>query len=129
MRLKLSSFRLAFVSSLLLLSFLAALAQGTATSTSLREDPVFHKNCAKCHGKDGDGRFMGGPSLLSDKTKSLSAEDLRSLIMNGKGRMPAFAGKLTPEALDTLVAEIKAAEKPQGAKEGQESSPHQGPPN
>jgi mono/diheme cytochrome c family protein len=125
---------LAAASAVLLIS--AALAQTAPTESSLREDPVYHKNCAKCHGKTAEGRFMGGPSLLGDNVKAMSSEDLRTLIMNGKknsgrGKMPAFSGLLTPEALDNLVAEIKVAQKPQGSKEsGQEQpSTHEGPTN
>jgi hypothetical protein len=44
--------------------------------------------------------------------------------------MPAFAGMLTPEALDNLVAEIRAAKKPQTGKEnGSETQSHEGPVN
>ena len=82
-----------------------------------------------------DGKFMGGPSLLTDKTRAMSSEDLRNLIINGKpntnGRkMPSFAGMMTPEALDTLVAEIKAAKRSQADKEsGQETHGREGPAN
>jgi mono/diheme cytochrome c family protein len=32
-------------------------------------------------------------------------------ITNGKGRMPKFAGKLTPKEIDTLVHQIQAFNK------------------
>ena len=102
----------------------------------MRSDPVYRKNCAKCHGKDGEGRFMAGPSIVTEQTKAMSSEDLRNLIINGKSvnggrKMPPFAGMMTPEALDNLVAEIKAAAKPTAAKEGtgQEPAGHEGPVN
>jgi hypothetical protein len=58
---------------------------------------VFQKNCAKCHGKTGEGRHFAGPSLVSEKTTSTSADDLRAITTNGRHHLPKFAGKLTPE--------------------------------
>jgi mono/diheme cytochrome c family protein len=55
---------------------------------------------------------FGGPALISEKTKASSIDDLRSsIITNGKGRMPKYAGKLTPEEIDTLAQEIEALNK------------------
>lgn len=70
---------------------------------------MYQKNCAKCHGKTAEGRHFGGPSLVSEKSTSASADDLRTIIANGKHHMPKYAGKLTPEEIDTLVQQIKAA--------------------
>jgi mono/diheme cytochrome c family protein len=86
----------------------AASAQAPPSDTTLTVNPVFHKNCAKCHGKTEAGRHFGGPSLISEKTASASAEDLRNIITNGKGRMPKYATKLAPDEIDTLVQQIKA---------------------
>jgi mono/diheme cytochrome c family protein len=80
----------------------------TPTDTTLTSNPVFEKNCAKCHGKSAEGRHFGGPSLVSDKTIATSADDLRNIITNGKGHMPKYSGKLTAEEIDTLVQQIKA---------------------
>ena len=88
-----------------LIAFSGAFAQSPATS--LTENPVFEKNCAKCHGKTGEGRHFAGPSLVSEKTTSSSADELRDIITNGKHHMPKFGGKLTPEEIDTLVRQIK----------------------
>jgi mono/diheme cytochrome c family protein len=93
-------------------SFLIALTAAAQTpSTTLTDNPVFQKDCAKCHGKTGEGRHFGGPSLVSEKTTSASADDLRDIITNGKHHMPKFAGKLTPEEINGLVDQIKAAKK------------------
>ena len=54
---------------------------------------------------------MGGPSLISEKTLTMSANDLRAIIANGKHHMPKFEGKLTPEEIDSLVNQIKARKK------------------
>src|ERR1700719_3374960 len=88
-----------------------ALSAQPAASVNLTANPVFQKNCAKCHGKTAEGRHFGGPSLISDKTSKASSDELHDLISNGKGRMPKYTGKLSPEEIDTLVAEIKAMNK------------------
>src|SRR5579872_977016 len=82
---------------------IVAHAQSAAPAESLAANPSYERNCAKCHGKTAEGRFMGGPSLLSDKTRSMSPDDLRTIITKGKHHMPKFEGKLTPEEIDALV--------------------------
>ncbi len=83
-------------------------AQTPTSHATLTANPVFEKNCAKCHGKTAEGRHFGGPSLVSAKVGSASADELRNVITNGKGRMPKFAGKLTADEIETLVQRIKA---------------------
>lgn len=79
-----------------------------AAPNGLTDNPVYKKNCAKCHGKTAEGRHFGGPSLVSGKTEAMSADELREIITNGKGRMPKYANKLTSEQIDELVKEIQA---------------------
>jgi mono/diheme cytochrome c family protein len=100
--------RSAVVISLLLIAQASVFGQESPSNATLTTNPVFEKNCAKCHGKTAEGRHFGGPALVSEKVHAVSADDLRSIIMNGKGRMPKFAGKLTSEEIDTLVQQIKA---------------------
>ena len=92
----------------LLLILTAASAQTSAPVTGLTSNPAYEKNCAKCHGKNATGRRFGGPSLVSIKVASASDDDLRTIISDGKGHMPKYAGKLTPEEIDALVGEITA---------------------
>lgn len=89
----------------------ASLAQKSESGAGLTANPVFEKNCAKCHGKTAEGHHFGGPSLMSDKVASASADELRNIISSGKGHMPKYAGKLAPEEIDTLVQQIKALNK------------------
>jgi|ERR1700730_7238692 mono/diheme cytochrome c family protein len=93
----------------LVFALAACFGQAPASDTSLSKNTIFQKNCAKCHGKTAEGRHFGGPSLISDKVSS--ADDLRRIITNGKGRMPRYASKLTSEEIDTLVLEIETLNK------------------
>jgi mono/diheme cytochrome c family protein len=79
-------------------------------SATLTNNPVYQKNCAKCHGKTAEGRHpFGGPSLISAKATGTSAEDLRTIVTNGKGHMPKYGGKLATDQIETLIEEIRAA--------------------
>jgi mono/diheme cytochrome c family protein len=106
----LKTFELMFV-FVLLFAFVAAFAQTPPSDTGLTENPIFQKDCAKCHGKTAEGRHFAGPSLVSEKTAATPADELRDIITNGKHRMPKFAGKLTPEEIEALVQQIKGASK------------------
>lgn len=83
---------------------LGASASAQSSNTTLTTNPVYENNCAKCHGKTAEGRHFGGPSLVSDEVRKMSAEELSAIIANGKHRMPKYAGKLTPAEIDTLVS-------------------------
>jgi mono/diheme cytochrome c family protein len=80
----------------------------TADNGTLTGNPVYQKQCAKCHGKSAEGRHFGGPSLASGKIAATSADDLRNIISNGKGRMPKYNGKLSAEEINRLILELKA---------------------
>jgi mono/diheme cytochrome c family protein len=86
-------------------------AQNPPEATGLLANSVYVKDCAKCHGKTAEGRHFGGPALISSKTAAASADDLHNIIANGKGHMPKFTGKLTPDEIDTLVKQIQALNK------------------
>jgi mono/diheme cytochrome c family protein len=94
-----------------------ALAAFTLTSCAqIKSDPnapknfdaatgraLFLKNCAHCHSADAHGDE--GPDLhdLDWTDKQITAR-----IRNGKkGQMTAFAGKLAPEEITTLVAYVR----------------------
>ena len=104
-------FGLIYLLCLLLGAVTTVAGQNPPTDAGLTANPVFQKNCAKCHGSTAEGRHFGGPSLISEKATAMSSDELHSIITDGKGRMPKYTGKLTAEEIDTLVQEIKALSK------------------
>jgi cytochrome c2 len=102
-------FRVTIAVCSLLFALNAVFAQTLPSDTSLTENPIFQKNCAKCHGKTAEGRHFGGPSLISETTGT--TDDLRNIITKGKGRMPKYSSKLKSEEIDTLVRQINALNK------------------
>jgi mono/diheme cytochrome c family protein len=95
----------------LLLVFIAAHSQSQPSDTTLTTNPVFVKNCTKCHGANAEGRHFRGPSLISEKVTAASEDALRNIITNGKGHMPKYTGKLTSDEIDALVQQVKALNK------------------
>ena len=46
------------------------------SDATLTANPVYQKQCAKCHGKAAEGRHFGGPSLVSPKIVAAATDDL-----------------------------------------------------
>jgi mono/diheme cytochrome c family protein len=68
------------------------------------------KGCAGCHGADGSKSMpaMGVKPLNTPEVKAKSDADLTAAISKGKGKMPAQAGKLSPEEITATVAYVKS---------------------
>lgn len=104
-------FKLAIAVCSLSFTFSATYSQSQLSDTTLTANPAFVNNCAKCHGKNAEGRHFRGPSLMSENITDASEDELRNIITNGKGHMPKYKGKLTSDEVDTLVQQIKAPNK------------------
>lgn len=73
---------------------------------------LFKAKCAGCHGPDGKGATSMGKML---KLRDMSSEDvqkqadaaLTDIITNGKGKMPAYKGKLTDDQIKQIVGFIR----------------------
>lgn len=74
---------------------------------------LFASKCAMCHGPDGSAQTTMAKNLKirdfhSADVQKQSDADLKTVIAKGKGKMPAFDGKLTGEQIDQLVGYIRA---------------------
>lgn len=74
---------------------------GTATPEQ-QGAAIYSQNCGGCHGADRAGQAGAFPSLV-DITKRLTADQIKTTVMSGQGRMPAFS-QLAVRNLDALVA-------------------------
>jgi len=96
-----------------------ALAVGLAGTTPLAAESgadVFKAKCASCHGADGSGNTPVGTSLKlrdlsSAEVQAQSEADIKTIIEKGKGKMPAYGGKLTPEQIDAVAKYVKSLKK------------------
>jgi mono/diheme cytochrome c family protein len=85
----------------------SVLADGAAT---------YKAKCAMCHGPDGAGQTTMGKNLKLRDLRSAEVQkqtdaELVKWITDGKGKMPAYKGKLTPAEIDALVAFIRTLKK------------------
>lgn len=82
----------------------AATAAPTATTggatTKVDAQAVIKQNCVMCHGVNLEGR--GAPSLQKVGGK-LSKEQIATILVNGRGGMPSFKGKLSDDEVNTLA--------------------------
>ena len=98
-----------YLITLFALSCAFAADDQNASTPALISNQTYQNNCAKCHGKSAEGRFMAGPSLRSKKVAAATSDELRTMIASGKGRMPKFGGKLAGGEIDALITQIKDA--------------------
>jgi cytochrome c6 len=96
-------------SLLLLASSMLSLAQSSGADT-------YKARCQMCHAADGSGDTPAGKAMKArpfnspDVVKESDAE-LTAVIKNGKGKMPAFAGKLTDPQITDVVTYIHTLQK------------------
>ncbi len=91
------------IACLALASTAFAAADGAAT---------FKAKCAMCHGPNGDAstgmaKTMGLKPLSSADVQKMSAADLTAVVTNGKGKMPAYKGKLSDDEISAVVSYVK----------------------
>ncbi len=73
---------------------------------------VFKAKCAMCHGADGSastgmGKSMGLKPLSGADVQKMSDADLTALVNSGKGKMPAYKGKLSDDEIGAVVKYVK----------------------
>ena len=88
---------------------LPAIAQNTGAAT-------YTSKCQMCHGADGAGttpagKAMKASSFLSPAVVKEPNADLIAATKNGKGKMPAYAGKLTDAEIKDVIAHIRTLQK------------------
>ena len=91
---------------LVLFGFFLALAIPQIATAQSGAD-TFKAKCAMCHGADGSKTSMGSKALNGPDVQKMSDADLTTVITNGKGKMPAYKGKLTDPQIKDVVSYIK----------------------
>jgi mono/diheme cytochrome c family protein len=72
----------------------------------------FKTNCVSCHAADGSGSSPAGKALKakdlrSQEVQQQSDAELALVINKGKGKMPAFGGKLKDDGVTRMVAYVR----------------------
>jgi cytochrome c6 len=104
--------KLSFVAMVVtvLATFPSSLALGQAGAGT------YKTKCLMCHAADGSGsspagKSMGAIPFNSPQLIKASDTDLIAATKNGKGKMPAYAGKLTDPQIKDVVAYIRTLQK------------------
>ena len=72
------------------------------------QDIYTHK-CLQCHSVN-EGEVRLGPSLYGEMRKpnpKKSATEVRTILQNGKGKMPSFQEKLTKQDINNLLTYLR----------------------
>ena len=101
------------------LAIFAMMAASTCIATSAHAQATadtFKAKCAMCHGTDGlastpAGKAMKAPPVTDPAFIGASDAELFAITKNGKNKMPAFAGKLTPAQMTSLLAYVHTLQK------------------
>ncbi len=97
----------------LIISFIIMAVAGAAFADGAA---VFTGKCAMCHGKGGAGDTGMGKSLkirdlASADVQKLTDADITKIVTDGKGKMPAYKGKLSDDEIKSVVAFIRSLKK------------------
>jgi mono/diheme cytochrome c family protein len=101
--------KLAFIGIMVALTVVPALAQSSGADT-------YKAKCMMCHAADGSGstpagKSMGAIPFSSPDLVKASDADLVAATKNGKGKMPAYSGKLTDGQITAVIAYIRTLQK------------------
>jgi len=93
-----------------------ALALIFSTYTFADAGADYKAKCAACHGASGAGDTMMGKNLKirdlgSAEVQAQSDADLTAVITKGKGKMPAYDGKLSADQIGDIVKWIRTLKK------------------
>jgi cytochrome c6 len=74
---------------------------------------IYTKNCVLCHGSDGSGDTPLGKELdvrdlRSTNVRRMSDAQLRRLVHDGQGKMPAYSDQLNNEQIDQIIKYVRA---------------------
>lgn len=100
------SFTVVLVAMLILIAAPAVFAAADGAA-------IYKAKCAACHGPDGSGQTAMGKSLKlrdlrSPDVQKQTDQELSKVTTDGKGKMPAYKGKLTDVEISALVTFIRS---------------------
>jgi len=95
----------------LLIAGVGMLSAGAASSAAAGPGAdTYTSKCQMCHAADGSGSTPAGKAMKAIPFNSPGAELIASTT-NGKGKMPAFSGKLTAAQIKDVVAYVRTLQK------------------
>jgi mono/diheme cytochrome c family protein len=103
------SLRTSFLALTVVIAGSTAFAQASGTTT-------YSAKCQMCHGADGMGATPAGKAMKAipfndPQILNKSDAELIAATKNGKGKMPAYAGKLSDGDIKAVIAYIHTLQK------------------
>ena len=97
----------------------AAMIAASAGTVAVAQDSgadIYKGKCQSCHGAEGTpnpgiAKMMGVKPVSDPSVKSLSETQMITDTANGKGKMPAFKGKLTDAQIKDSVLYFRSLAK------------------
>lgn len=96
----------------IILSVVVILIAAPAAFAAPDGGALYKTKCASCHGADGGGMTAMGKAmklrdLRAPDVQKLSDAELTKVTADGKGKMPAYKGKLTDADISAVVAYMR----------------------
>jgi cytochrome c6 len=83
----------------------------SASAADQKTQDLYKAKCQGCHGADGKattmGKKLGAKDFQDPDVANASQADLVKITSEGKGKMPAYKGKLTDDQISDLVTYLK----------------------
>jgi mono/diheme cytochrome c family protein len=99
------------LNKLMLLATVLAFVATAAFGADHKAQSLYKSKCQGCHGADGKatavGKKLGARDFQDPDVASMSEDDLAKVTKEGKGKMPAYKGKLNDTQINELVQYIK----------------------
>jgi len=78
---------------------------------------LYKTKCALCHAPDGSGSGpvgtqLNAPNLRLRSAQALTNDQWTQIIEDGKGKMPAFKGRLSDEQIKQVVTYLRELTRP-----------------
>lgn len=92
-------------------------AAALASTDQVSGKELFEKNCAKCHGSDGEAKTFRGKITharnltTADFQSNTTDEQIADAIRTGPKAMPSFEKKLTADEINLLVQYVRTLKK------------------
>ena len=89
------------VSTFVALSSIAACRQQPVAETQTPGGRLYDLNCSTCHGPNGKG--IGDVPKIVGTTSILEGDYDRTVVAQGRNKMPSFGTKLTADQINAIV--------------------------
>jgi cytochrome c6 len=102
----------ALLTAISLLSLAVAVLAPVARADEAKGSADYKAKCAMCHGADGKGQTPMGKNLKlkdlsSSDVQNLHDSDLKTLLENGKGKMPPEKGKMSDKQIEDVIQYVR----------------------